>query len=291
MVVTYYLEAVLATIYLLVLLPGRLGIWKLHSGSPRPLVRVIEAFKDSSKTFLDMTTIFSLAMLASAISSNAHSIYEKKKSGYGEFVGVYSNIVCLQLPIFSVFPTILLHNIVQGLRRLWLRQLVMILMFVMSLIILVMAEKTRPRPYEQDQWESLCDTERGKMILPALMAMCGIFRVATVFWLCCLKNILQLPALGNSRLLHTVARYWSPLLAVLCCGGMWLMLGLFMAYRDHLIAVATTDNAGEIFGTTKDEEESWTFGQYLALATFFPIFLDFGCILFSKCLMFSVSSF
>jgi len=282
MVVTYYLEAAIATIYLLVLFTDQFGGWKLHPGSHRPLVRVVEAFRESAKPFLDMTIVFALAMLGSALSSNAHSIHEEKRSGLGEF-GIYSNVVCLQLAIFSILPALLLYNIVQGLRRRWFRQMVMVFLFVVAMVNIVLADKTRPNVLQQDQWDRLCDKDQGKMILCSLYATYGVFIAVTIFWLCCLKNILHVPAFEDNRLLRVMARYWPPILAVLCCIAMWMMLGLFTAYRERIIAVATTDKPTGFFGNTRDEDNSWQFGQYLALATFFPALLDFGCIVLGKC--------
>jgi hypothetical protein len=289
MVVTYFVEATLATVYLVALVYIRLErASRLYSQlSPSEsrqgrLGRLLDALKGSAKPFLDITMVFSLAMNLSALAILIHATTMKRQHQISD-LSIYTTVVTVAMTIFSLLPAILLLNVVDGLRRPRLRRWLMIILLILAAVVIGLSHNSRRDMREftdapeatmlkqDDLWDAGCDPNGGRTIRKILMAVYVLFGLGVLVWFVVVENTFQVPALVGGKLLAAGRRQWPVVVAGLCCLGMWILLGLFVAYRNELIDIANPSSS-------KAAEDSWVFGQYLALATFFPVFLDIGYI-------------
>ncbi|KAI0593351.1 hypothetical protein F4775DRAFT_597323 [Biscogniauxia sp. FL1348] len=290
MMISYYLAASLATIYFLVLVPSRLGYYRsLPARFPR-LARCVDAFRESVNTFLDTALIFAVAMLGAAVVRYARVLRQRE-----EDYSTYALYGTTAMSAFSIFPAVMLQAVADGLRGRFLRQFLWALVIGLTAAVEGLYAHTLPdRPeygdddgafapfssitqFGQIVWLSLCEGagERGR-VRAALTAAHVVLGANTVWWLYYVVSSLA-GARAKARVYRARAwKAWSrgrPWLRVasgtLCLAAMWLLLVVFGQYRAMVMGLSGRSN----------EDDRWTFGQVLSLATWCPVLVDYAAVL------------
>jgi len=260
----------MATAFFIILLVDQLK----HDRPTPPTLRTRRNFLDSVhsavKPFLDGTILFSLSMLAASIAQNARILLHLNQKRPLDTTK-YENVLSQQLALFSIFPAIILDSLNPWPWRQWLRRAVWTLIVIMAVAAIAVARTAGSRDDEEDIWELLCDADGGFRIRQALIASFVLFPVTFVFWHVFIRNTFGMQRLERSTFSRKLRPFWPSIVATLCCVGMWTFLALFAVYRGKLISTASN-------GTFKDEEDEWKFGQFLALATWLPVFVEFGYV-------------
>lgn len=301
MVLTYYAEAILATLHFFVLAVDRF-LRDAASHHPRssfsqrhppfrPSPRkasfsLIDALRGSADSFLDGAVLFAGAMLVAGVFENAYAA-----RSYGKDTFIYETLLSLLLPVFSLFPAALLHGVVVGQRRVWLRRAIWITLGILGVSVAVLAtstfhairgkqsgEATATSTSDQQggdalaafdnsgqAWELLCMPADTVGVRVALKVTAVVVGVGGLLWAVFVANFLRVPALEKYRALVWLRGVWWIVISALALGAMWTYLVLFTRYRRLIV-----DRAGPAPQDTK-----WTFGQVLALATWLPVAIDF----------------
>ncbi|KAF2643009.1 hypothetical protein P280DRAFT_515450 [Massarina eburnea CBS 473.64] len=275
MVVNFWVEAGLATIYLSILLLAEKRDYLPKALSRRFFVqRSFEAAQESARTFLDTSLVFCIALLLATIKTYAKLLYDP--APYTKYSAVSSAF----LSLFAIIPAFLLHVATsEELRRVQWRRAVWGLIMSLTAAMVAMYY-TLPKSerfledsdvenaqYSQWNWEGMCaDPKLLESYATCLLVLCcvilGVLIVHGLFVL----NLLRMPFLKQAS--HPrVARVRGSSLYVIgavCFAGMWTVLGLFMYFRYEL---------GKLAGDN-DGEHEWSFGQILALATWVPVVVE-----------------
>jgi hypothetical protein len=294
MLVSYFVQAGLATFYMAILGLGRLNkssrLFKRNSLYERVLVAV----QESTKSFLDASILFCTVMLVATLYT-----FSRALANPNAMMTTYVQFSSALISLFTIFPTVLLHACASNhLRRGKFRQGVWV--FVGCLTIAISAlffnigssaliglqginAKHAGKEEEVDKvevflrkasdaenqnlWEYNCvdpGVMQGFVIVITITLLCMV--VTTIVYLIILKNVLRIPFLkskGRPKLKRFRKNWWwvSGLLAF---GGMWATLAMFVYFRTAFNRRAGTTN--------KDEE--WSFGQILALSTWVPVVVE-----------------
>lgn len=299
MMVSYYLVATLATLYVIIL--------SLHSiKALREYDRwnkVHTIFEKTLNSFLETSLLFSISMLLAAI-YRLSSAFQKPSGDENTFM--YSQLNAITVSMFSVLPPLLLQFPGRRLRRKHIRAILWFLVISLATTMTVLYHQWRgygpiskhfdnqfddmiwehPR---QALWLDLCDLN-NKSLLDALDCAILITQVLLILnlprWIFFLVTILgaqrtvsRVPQRHRENGLHRILSDWKKtyicvraLNIVVCSATMWLLLSVFTA-----IAVRLADAMGQ---WSKDRR--WSVGQILAMATFVPLITDIIVIALCK---------
>ncbi|KAI5923610.1 hypothetical protein F4810DRAFT_200615 [Camillea tinctor] len=293
----YYISAILSTIYFFVLIIDRL------SSSHKIPSRILDAFRESTNTFLDEALIFAVAMLASTVvryASVTHS--DDNFDNYS----AYRLLGSVFMSTFAIFPCLLLQSVAGGLRRRFLRQGLWTVVVGLKVVVIIQMNtvyiqrfvydmsnpndaqlESVPGFFREYLWSRYCDNNplvARTLIVEYTGALLGLLNLLWLVY----YVLTSLPSVGRSvasvlersgalgmrRNGHAARweRMWRYLLllnGIACSIVMWLLLVFFTSWSIHVQNKAPST----------DEDTKWTFGQVLSLATWVPVFIEWLAIL------------
>lgn len=293
--ISYYMVAILATIYYIVLAPGvcealgRPFPWNGHLYS-----KVVAGFEESLQGFLDAMLLFAISMTIAAITRYVHVIQHPDDT-----VNFYQMLDCVYLSTFSVFPAFVLQSLSHEVRRRRIRLGLWFLVMVFAITLDVLYNKkyldlfktglvsltTDGGQVGQLFWVSLCQSpalfDRLELSLRAGHAIMCINCSWWVYYV--------VASLGGSRLRPAFQarkrfwKIWETLRLVMRLGNglmcltiMWVFLAFFTIYRSDV-----SERAGN-----SDSDDEWSFGQVLGLVTWVPVLIDLVVVYVCKCMIF-----
>ncbi|WQF77305.1 hypothetical protein CDEST_02319 [Colletotrichum destructivum] len=283
-VVSYYLEGILATMYLLAFTVHQMRrhLDKNVYEKPRPTQkqgageRILDAFRGSLDIFLGGAMLISVAMLGASVYSSATNFKERSESNpdLPTSDSIYEMALALIASNFSVFPVMLLYALAKhdGHRK-WLHRSVLLLLWGLSVTVVYLAprgevdyalRKSGHRNFECDQrgsqyWKAVKATQFLVIGLPLMWLVVTIF-LTTGFKI---PGMVDRPWVKRWRSMWRLSVAWVNMLI------MWAILAYFTQFRQKII-----DAAGGL-----DKNDKWTFGQVLALAAWVPIVVEILYIL------------
>ncbi|KAH6646065.1 hypothetical protein BKA67DRAFT_663931 [Truncatella angustata] len=286
MIVSYYLAAVLATIYFAILvwtIVGRYDVpWTHHKIAKRGL----SAVQESSNTFLDAALIFAVAMLGAA----TVRLYVLM-TNQNEDRSTYATIGSVSMSAFSLFPALILQAVTDGQRTHILRQVLWFVAISLTIAVEIMYRTTYHAPGSrqddpnascadgklQKAWLAFCEDAAIRRQLELGLTMAHIILGLQCLWWLYYLLVTITPKHWHERQGQTMfgqffahCRRWMRALdGIICLALMWTLLVLFRRYRSSI-----QDSTGY-----SDTDSTWTFGQVLALATWAPVFMDLVGIL------------
>ncbi|KAI1330201.1 hypothetical protein F5Y16DRAFT_364311 [Xylariaceae sp. FL0255] len=298
--ISYYIAASLSTLYLIALSLRRLGLSQDPRVAEKPksrCFRLVEAFQESVTSFLESILIFEVSMLGAALVRLSHSFLQVDGSPLvkGEW-DFYSIIISPYMSIFSVLPALILQSTEPALPRHWFRIIVWVSTAILALVNEILFETFFQKLFHitsTDQhlsarqitsldntqqewvWLSYCSGLNLLIngILPIYYLGLAVLVLNTVIWIAYhAKKIKPFNKINPLRL-NAFFKKWGNrfrvINATVCALVMWIMLGVFTAYRIEVDSKANPDN----------DNEEWTFGQVVALATWVPAIVEFFTIL------------
>ncbi|GJC92778.1 C6 zinc finger domain containing protein [Colletotrichum higginsianum] len=286
-VVSYYLEGILATMYLLAFTVHQMRrhLDKNVYEKPRPTQkqgageRILDAFRGSLDIFLGGAMLISVAMLGASVYASATNFKERSESNpdLPTSDSIYEMALALIASNFSVFPVMLLYALAKhdGHRK-WLHRSVLLLLWGLSVTVVYLAprgevdyalRKSGHRNFECDQrgsqyWKAVKATQFLVVGLPLMWLVLTIF-LTTGFKI---PGMVDRPWVKRWRSMWRLSVAWVNMLI------MWAILAYFTQFRQKII-----DAAGGL-----DKNDKWTFGQVLALAAWVPIVVEILYILVCK---------
>lgn len=298
MMISYYLVAALATVYVIIISLNSIkvleecSLWR----------KLYKLFEQTKNLFLDASLLFSISVLLAAIyrfvSASQHP--DRKDNTF-----LYSLVDAIIIPIFSVFPPLMLQFPARKERRNGIRAMLWFLVigFATTLIVLsftysehdVHASNDANGVPEQVWWLALCDLNNETMFYAVdysmIMAL-GVLGLNLPRW------ISLLFAIGKDRktskhsdtpqgradncpfqiwsrmrqFYRKYGKYARALNIILCCTTMWLLLGIVTILAAHKAEAMGQDS----------KERQLSVGQVLSVATFVPLVIDIVAIAMGK---------
>ncbi|KAI5925469.1 hypothetical protein F4810DRAFT_52052 [Camillea tinctor] len=286
MMVSYYLAAALATVYFLVLVPSRLGYYRsLPTRSPR----LVDAFRESANTFLDTALIFAVAMLGAAVVRYAR-VLRRREEDYS----AYALLGSTAMSAFSIFPAVMLQAVADGLRGRFLRQFLWALVIGLTVAVEGMYAHLIPHDprydggavyqlfeelhqYSQYVWLVVCEANTLRGYLRDAITVAHVtLGISVVWWLYYVVS--SLAGAETRAKVHRLkvwelwarSRPWLRVAGgVMSFGSMWALIIVFSQYRSEVMGLSGRSN----------EDDRWTFGQVLSLATWCPVMVDYVAVL------------
>jgi hypothetical protein len=301
MIVTYYIEAGLATIFFIasaihILRDVRRADLHFTPRIPyaiarRPVERLRKGFAESADKFLDYTLIFSTGYLLAAmcrfVSAFHHYLNDRP-------VPVYSLVGSVFMSAFSIFPAIMLQSLAQGMRNNLQRQVLWALIIMLLIILNIMVGLVAPRQapdwtaatvdatvtiaLHDLLWEQACDDANLKRALIGIYFGGLVVLVTNGLWWFVYTLSKYKPA--TSRIPQRVKegfksdkfyQFWTQhqrklriVNGIVSGVLMWIFLGMFHWYSRNL-----AHKAGE-----SDQDTEWIFGQVLAPVAFAQVAFD-----------------
>lgn len=276
MLCSYIIQASLTTLYIIAL--AILRFPRLHPNKRRHpiLYRTLATAKHSTRPFLDTSMLFSLVMLAAAITTFARGLSRP------ESTTIYTKVTTSLLSLYSILPALLIQTCASpDLRRARWRRIGWLIIASLGIVVVGLYSKTplipsiddldkpdlTPEDRNQLLREEYCsgwDTSiTFKNLIWALVACLGAFSIAYI----ALEFVRRQT---RARLIQTLRSQWWWIIVSLGLAAMWTCLGLFIYFR------ATFDKEYPPSQDSADRE--WSFGQILALGTWAPILTEIGYV-------------
>ncbi|OTB02357.1 hypothetical protein M426DRAFT_24832 [Hypoxylon sp. CI-4A] len=275
MIITYFVAAGLATLYLLALLPSRLRI-----RLPSKLGAVVHAVEESTSTLLDATLIFALSMLGASLFQNYRDLYQYTPDG-GQ---VYFFLVGSQcMSAFSLFPPFILQILSSDLRRNWVRIILWCLSGAFNMIIFIWSagfnDENVKTTMVDDIFALRCLSQKllgvQKIVLytgQALLALGVTCKLLDILYSYFRKRFKEPRLIEKLRLFfHRKEGGLRIIAAFVCSLVMWAQLGTFYMLRQDV-----NNNTGQ-----DNRNSEWTFGQILSLTTWIPAIVELVTIIFN----------
>ncbi|GIC86281.1 uncharacterized protein Aud_002649 [Aspergillus udagawae] len=296
--IAYFVEAALVSLFLVAVglhhLKSRLyqerSVPKQTVGYISAAARVLDAFRGSIGNFWSSAAVLSLTMLIVSLRMTAQArIYaERAVQAWrsGSAVSAYDTQLATIVSCFSLFPVLILGLLVKNRgRRRWLVGIVHIILYVLVLVQIRLGIYHTSVASTMSSLGAACNPSTVDRIfrkygspvfyvlnavpvsLVVLLAAAVLFRVyrgepenqaeRTKYWH---------PAANLLRLYEDSLRAVT---SAACFVLMWASLGLLLSMRSLIIG-----NVGH-----NDPALEWTFGQFLALATWIPVGVEWVYIL------------
>ncbi|KAF4817274.1 hypothetical protein CGCTS75_v012402 [Colletotrichum tropicale] len=284
-VVSYFLEALLGTIYLIAFTVHQSIRYfnrntykkKRQAGQPQTISeRILDSFRGSLDMFLSGAMLIAVAMLGAALYSSITNKEEREKVNpdlpSGE--AVYEMALSLIASNFSVFPVMLLYALVKhdGHRK-WLHRAVLFILWGLSASVVYMAPRAEVDYAERKSGHANFDCDqRGSQYWHVVKATQFLVIGLPLLWLIItilLTTGFKIPGLVDKPWVKTWRSIWRLLIAWINLFLMWGILAYFTHFRQKII-----DAAGGL-----DKNDKWTFGQVLALAAWVPVVAELFYIL------------
>ncbi|KAB5517452.1 hypothetical protein GE09DRAFT_1230809 [Coniochaeta sp. 2T2.1] len=324
--VSYYVEATLATLYLIAYTVWQIDKWRKvkykKSGASAPLLvggvpgvasdtaakpkkkrlplsrRINDSFRGSLGSFLSASMLISIVMLGAGVYVSAFGRDGLRRSSDNPnqslpylSSAIYDMVLSLLAGVFSIFPVLLLYALMgrhggnsskrkkeakggaPDIHRVWLRRCVLAAIWCLGCALVYLAPRGDIDYYERKNhdatWNNdFCD-QRGRAnywrgMKAAQWLVIGApltYLVITIFLLTGfgIPGIVDRPWVVKWRSVWRLGVAWLNMLA------MWGLLAYFTVLRHRIIKTA-----GGL-----DNEDKWSFGQILALATWVPVMAEF----------------
>jgi hypothetical protein len=265
MLSAYVTQAVLITVYIPSLLSVRFG-WLSDRRSTAPMIdRTLLAVQHSTASFLNASIVFSIAMLSASLVSFANP----------DDLKISTFAVMLLMPFGSVLPVTLLQLAASNMLRrhrgrllLWiLMTALMVTLLVTALLRNILNIPTEDKASKQVSWETHCLGEGNVMNLVWFtLSLAGLL----ILGIGCFVVGSFIASLRRQSASWSRRVWWITLVTAFLT--MWLCLIWFIHFQ-----IQANDMAGE-----DNKDTKWSFGQILAVATWVPVMIDFGYILWQK---------
>ncbi|KAL8377313.1 hypothetical protein RB595_008143 [Gaeumannomyces hyphopodioides] len=310
--VSYYIEAGLATLFLVFFTIQRFKQWAMkkaiRAGKPhraktfsKPVARrVMDAFRGTLESFLLAAILLAVAMLVAGIFVIAESIKDRYKSADDQdlFNGAsyYDVPLSILACAFAVFPVLAAYSVLRhpgqgesGAHKKWLTRACLIVIWLLGIAVVYMApfgdpdfnptqteskaeREERERVGLKDDLWSWCDHRGGNAYRNALKAAMGLVVAAPLVW-----SLLFL-FLHTGFLIPGIAgtkrlRVWLPWCR-LAMG--WICLAFTWGVLGYLqwLRQKLRYASGRL-----GDDGKWGFGQILALSVWAPVIFEFIYIL------------
>ncbi|KAJ0346867.1 hypothetical protein COL154_010641 [Colletotrichum chrysophilum] len=269
-VVSYFLEALLGTIYLIAFTVHQSIRYfsrntykkKRQAGQPQTISeRILDSFRGSLDMFLSGAMLIAVAMLGAALYSSITNKEEREKVNpdlpSGE--AVYEMALSLIASNFSVFPVMLLYALVKhdGHRK-WLHRAVLFILWGLSASVVYMAPRAEVDYAERKSGHANFDCDqRGSQYWHVVKATQFLVIGLPLLWLIItifLTTGFKIPGLVDKPWVKTWRSIWRLLIAWINLFLMWGILAYFTHFRQKII-----DAAGGL-----DKNDKWTFGQLVS---------------------------
>ncbi|KAI0023393.1 hypothetical protein F4780DRAFT_78765 [Xylariomycetidae sp. FL0641] len=297
--VSYYILASLATLYFFVLAADRHWQLKTRKFSGFKLARLLSAFEESTTTFLQATLIFSIGQL-SAAAFNFLNIRRNPDNEYTIY-GVGGGVL---VSTFSIFPPLILQTVSGGIRGQWFQLAMWLAVIVLALDVEIRYRTQDVLPLDHSElrlqtqlteivWNFQCSTSTslGRDLTGINFAAHAMLGINFLWWLYYLlistrdalkkwkgpraddQNVTQSKWWNPLRKLFKLWEAWRTRLRLLngfaCMVTMWVLLAFCHVYSVQ----------ARRLGGSSVKDNTWTFGQILALTTWLAVLLDFLNIL------------
>ncbi|KAF2713433.1 hypothetical protein K504DRAFT_461957 [Pleomassaria siparia CBS 279.74] len=296
MLVSYFVQAILVTFYMIVLGLGRLKTSSRMFKNWPKYERVLVAVQESTKSFLDASMLFCIVVLVASL-----YIFARALDDQNVLITTYAQFSSTLVSLFTLFPTLVLHSCASNhLRRGGFRQCVWLFIGCLTIVVMALflngmsvsaavvgirlykASKTHDQAAldkesavlnqaadseRQNRWEVDCvDPNIVYTFLDVIVLVMCLITVFTVIYLAFVKNVFRIPFFGLKGYprLNKFRKIWWCVSASLAFVGMWASLGAFVYYRI---------NFNKLAGATNKDNE-WSFGQVLALSTWVPVVVE-----------------
>ena len=303
MIATYWVEAIIVTLYITIIAFDRVRrSWSQRRVKKQTPVVEFElppkepglhsihgATLSSLRPFHDAALLFAFSMHIAAINTLARP-YVHKEEPVTWSEGVNSAFA----PLFSIFPAVTLHlSSHVDLRRKWFRKVSWIVISILALSVFVLyicsysnvsswpwdnpyLNKELKAPREDIQPETFLSRERERLCYPPdSVLFLTLFYFATFILLCSgwLVDVLLTTTFACIRKF----RFGETHHFIQRLEKMWLVASTFASFLLMWIALImfTIIREEKKREMGKTDDNIWTFGQILSLATFAPIFIEF----------------
>ncbi|OAA59775.1 c6 zinc finger domain containing protein [Niveomyces insectorum RCEF 264] len=288
--VVFYLEAVFATMYFVLLAVDQWEPFRRRPHHRRRWTWVVGAFQESLQAFMDTGLLFAIAMLVAGVYRHGSSRLHPDKTH-----SIYQLTNATYIAIFSVFPPLMLQMVTHHKRRLRIRATLWLAVVALAVAIValyfslttstgrVLNLLDRESAITDLIWEADCEPVDLRGALDDLiLTACSLLALNCLVWFyhtlvpsslrdrlrggfhACLGRHAQKPGRYGRSWWDNVRRTAKIVNGVLCGLIMWALLGLFTGYRSAVLSSMGTSNS----------DGSWSFSQVFALATWVPVAID-----------------
>ncbi|KAL2879320.1 hypothetical protein SGCOL_005448 [Colletotrichum sp. CLE4] len=286
-VVSYYLEAILATMYLVAFTIHQVrrhfnkNLWEKTRPKQKQRLsgRILDSFRGSLDMFLSGSMLIAVAMLGASVYSAATNFKENSETNpdLPSADARYEQALALIASNYSVFPVMLLYALAKhdGHRK-WLHRSVLALLWGLSVTVVYLAPRAEIDYKERKSGHRNFDCDqRGSQYWPVVKATQFLVIALPIIWLLLTLFVttgFKIPGMIDKPWIKRWRSCWRMLVAWINLLVMWGILGYFTHFRQKII------NAADGI----DKNDKWTFGQVLALAAWVPIIAELLYILICK---------
>jgi hypothetical protein len=324
--VSYYVEATLATLYLIAYTVSQISKWrkvKRRSGAasapllvggsgPDPATpkkrkrlplsrRLNDSFRGSLNNFLSASMLISIVMLGAGVYMSAFGRDDLRRSTANPnqalpylSSAIYDMVLSLLAGVFSIFPVLLLYALMgrhggessrkkpkdtvgkgraPDIHRVWLRRCVLFAIWCLGGALVYLSPRGDIDYYDrhdhQAYWNTdFCDQRGGVNYWRGMKAAQFLVVGAPLTYLVLTAFVVTgfgIPGVADRPWVVRWRSVWRLGVAWLNMLAMWGLLAYFTVLRHRIIKTA-----GGL-----DNEDKWSFGQILALATWVPIMAEF----------------
>jgi hypothetical protein len=319
--VSYYVEASLATLYLIAYTVWQIQKWrksKGKGGASAPLLvgatapevgakvkkpkklpfstRVLDSFRGSLDSFLAASMLISVVMLGAGVYTSAYGRDDYRRSNPNQVLpylgsAIYDMVLSLLAGTFSIFPVLLLYALMgrhgggggkrkggksgpaPDIHRVWLRRTVLFMIWCLGAALVYLAPRGDvdylERHDEDATWnQDFCDQRGGANYWRGMKAAQFLVIGAPLTYLVLTTFVLTgfgIPGVVDKPWVVRWRSVWRLGVAWLNMLAMWGLLAYFTVLRHRIIKTA-----GGL-----DNEDKWSFGQILALATWAPVVAEY----------------
>lgn len=305
--IAYIIEAALVSLFLVAMglhhLKSRLcqerSVSKQTVGYISAAARALDAFRGSIANFWSSAAVLSLTMLIVSlrITSQARVNAERALQAWrsGSAVSAYDTQLATIVSCFSLFPVLILGLLIKNRgRRRWLVGIVHISLYVLVLVQIRLAiSRTIVGSTIKSSLGAACNPSTvdrmfrkyGSPVFYVLLAVpvslvVLLTAAAVLFRVCRSESENQAERTKAWRLVANSLRLYGDSLrafaSIACFVLMWASIGLLLSMRGLII-----ENVGH-----NDPALEWTFGQFLALATWIPLGVEWAYILICKFILY-----
>jgi hypothetical protein len=259
--------------------------------------RTLDSFRGSLDAFLTATMLMAIVMLVAAIYTSANRVTEVKTKiqnlpYYGS--AVYDMVLSLLAASFSIFPVMLLYALVgrhtgrhrgkdgkqtggaPDKHRVWMRRCVLFCMWALACAEVYLAPRGEwdykdRHDANANSNNDFCSHRGGISYWQGMKAAQFLVIGLPLIWIVLTAFVITgfgIPGMVDRPWVRRWRSVWRLGIAWLNLLFMWGLLAYFQYLRHEIIK--TADGL--------DNEDTWSFGQILALATWVPVIAEFAYI-------------
>lgn len=295
MEISYFIIAFMSVIWFVANIVGDLPIMDAHRARKTMVSRIMRGFQETSSDFLDAALVFSAALLLAGVTRFAKTI--KHPEMYYSAYGLLGSIF---MSTFGIFPALVLQTVTDRVRRHWLRLFLWLVVIISCAILDIFYHVVydRDKWFSGDDWEHnvgyewqahavgviwlrRCNGNGSDLGLKKILTFGHVWLGINLFWWFWYfaASVVPQPWIDQRRvgIWHHLFQRLQKLLLFLngciCIFAMFLLLIYFKVYTERLLNDHPEAN----------NDENWSFGQVLALASWAPTIVQFFSItLFGK---------